>query len=72
MPKIFKLNVLKVAEKTGEHQQWFIQTREKAFRTPLDKFVGDESIHAKGLTENLLVVGRVLKNYPYLTGNQGT
>ncbi|KAI7857628.1 hypothetical protein BDC45DRAFT_500269 [Circinella umbellata] len=70
LPKIFKLSVLKVAEKAGEHQQWFIQTREKAFKTSLDKFVGDQSIHAKAITENLVAPGRVLKHYPYLTGTQ--
>ncbi|KAI9498662.1 hypothetical protein BDB00DRAFT_396180 [Zychaea mexicana] len=70
LPKIFKLNVLTVMKKAGEHGAWFRQTREKIFKMPLEKFVGDESQHAKAITENLDALGRVLKTYPYLTGQQ--
>ncbi|KAI9258967.1 hypothetical protein BDA99DRAFT_514632 [Phascolomyces articulosus] len=70
LAKIFKLNVLTIAQKAGEYTQWFRETREQLFKMSLEKFVGDESVHAKAITENLDALGRVLKVYPYLTGNQ--
>ncbi|KAI8144922.1 glutathione S-transferase [Fennellomyces sp. T-0311] len=70
LAKIFKLSVFSILEKAQQHGPWFRATREASFKMPLEKFVGDQDKNAKAITENIDGIGRVLKQYPYVTGQQ--
>ncbi|CDS05103.1 hypothetical protein LRAMOSA07632 [Lichtheimia ramosa] len=72
LPKIFKLCVLTIHSKVtpSSLQQWFRDSREKAFKMPLEKFAGDPQKHIDAIKELLEPIGRVLKKYPYMTGQQ--
>lgn len=72
MAPLFKLIIKDICKLTGpaELQQWFRQDREARFKMTLEEFSGDEKKNIKALKQGLLPINRLLKTYPYITGDK--
>lgn len=72
MSPLFKLIITDICKLSGppELQQWFRQDREARFKKTLEEFSGDENTNIKALKQGLLPINRLLKMYPYITGDK--
>ncbi|KAG2223012.1 hypothetical protein INT45_012311 [Circinella minor] len=67
---IFRLVLPAMLERSGDMRDWFVTTRETFFKTSIDNIIGDSDEQKKALTELLEPIGAILKEYPYLNGEQ--
>ncbi|KAI9498661.1 glutathione S-transferase [Zychaea mexicana] len=68
---VFRLVLSNMIDLAGEHKEWFIKTREAFLGMSIKEFIGDDpTVHAKALTQNLEPIGKILKTYPYISGQQ--
>ncbi|KAI9258968.1 glutathione S-transferase [Phascolomyces articulosus] len=68
--QVFKLVLPNLLDKTGDMREWYVTSREAMFKTSLENVMGDPEEQAKILAGFLEPIGAILKEYPYVNGQQ--